>query len=153
MPTKRNPKAGKDALSAPSVAPSTTDQDDAAAQVVRDLVHGLAPLFPENPAKSDLPDTYAISEEQRWLAAHGWTPAEFLAHVYRHPLIQIRDRIAAAKALVAIAHKEQPKTVQNPDGSNVAGVVALSTGNVDLGALSDAEVTALGLLLAKARRA
>jgi hypothetical protein len=47
-----------------------------------------------------------VQEQVAWVRRSGPTPVEFLARAYRNPVIEMRDRIAAAKALLDYTHRK-----------------------------------------------
>ena len=91
----------------------------------------------------DIPD--AINDPD-WVRSSGKTPLEFLTAVYRHPLVQMRDRISAAKTVVEYTHKKMPSAVElsGTNGGSIKVTGAMLAG------LSDAELGNLEALLMKA---
>jgi len=85
-------------------------------------------------------------EDESWVRSTGKTPLEFLTAVYRHPLVQMRDRISAAKTVVEYTHMKKPSSIEmtgrNGDAIKVSGAM--------LAGLSDAELETMQRLLEKA---
>lgn len=105
--------------------------------------------------QSEIPedDPTALSVEQQWIRARGWTPLEFLVYAYRSPFIKVADRINAAKAVLDYAHKRIPTAYTvGSDGKPVLLPVPVR-GGMDLSNLSEPELDALAALLQKANAA
>ncbi|CAB4142992.1 hypothetical protein UFOVP435_43 [uncultured Caudovirales phage] len=47
-----------------------------------------------------------VQEQVAWIRRSGATPVEFLARAYRNPVLEMRDRVAAAKALLDYTHRK-----------------------------------------------
>lgn len=84
-----------------------------------------------------------------WVRSSGKTPLEFLTAVYRHPLVRMTERIAAAKTVVEYTHKKIPSALEMT-GKN-GGIIKVTASMV--AGLSDAELETLEELMLKASRA
>jgi len=100
-------------LDAMAAAAKGRDDDESAAY----LQAMLKELRSPGPAKSALKslssegigtEAELIVDQVNWIRRTGETPLEFLTRMYRHPLIDTKDRIAAAKACQDLVHQKMP---------------------------------------------
>lgn len=68
----------------------------------RSQLAGLPPVT--DPAD----DKHFITDQVNWIRRTGETPLEFLTRMYRHPFVDRKDRISAAKAVQDYVHQKLP---------------------------------------------
>ena len=124
----------------------TTMTDECAE--TEDLSSELEGLHALGIGPSDIPDADDVLMDPQWVRSTGKTPLEFLSAVYRHPLIRMNERIAAAKTVMEYAHRKMPSAMEvtgmNGGPLRVSGAM--------LSGLSDEELGSLEMLLEKAAR-
>jgi hypothetical protein len=60
-----------------------------------------------------------LAEQANWIRRTGETPLEFLVNVYRNPLVELKERVSAARALLGYTHRALPNvTVVTGDANN-----------------------------------
>lgn len=109
--TKAEQKAVEKALlAATEPPPPAVDEDQAQLEAQRLFKPGgLAQQsafgpWPDQAAADDL----GLTEQANWVRRTGETPLEFLARVYRNPLVDVKDRISAARSALDFVHKKLP---------------------------------------------
>lgn len=124
---------------AQSVPTPTDDPDD-------DAIPGLLEsLRTMGDGDSELPDILDIGPDGTFIRKSGKTPLEFLTAAYRHPLVGMKERVSAAKAVLEFTHR---KPTSQGDGINPN--TPLSIDMRLLSGLNDKELQALLTLLDKA---
>ena len=98
-------------------------------------------------------DGLPATPEEQWMRMRGWTPFEFLTHVYRQPFVSLNLRIRAAESLLAYAHQQKPKRIDATidNGTGADGVVNIGDNIVDLKQLSDKDLLSIEGVLKKAK--
>lgn len=76
------------------------------------------------------PSALTAEEVDTWVKSSGWTPVEFLTHVYRNPWMKMDQRINAAKSVLEYAHRKLPSKLE------VEGKGGISVRNIDAAALA-----------------
>jgi hypothetical protein len=110
--------------------------------VAPDLIETLAALGSGPCEVADVVD------DPDWVRSTGKTPLEFLTAIYRHPLVRLSDRIAAAKTVADYTHRKMPNKVEV--GGLEGGPLRVTASQ--LAGLSDEELASLEAILAKAQR-
>lgn len=85
-------------------------------------------------------------EADEWIKQSGWSPVEYLTHVYRDPLQHPDRRVQAAKAVLDYAHRKLPAKIEVKGEVNTSNIVL---DGVALSKLSDKELATLTALLEK----
>jgi hypothetical protein len=130
-----------------SVPPNATPEQIAEVKARYDALSvGAGPGVSALPMPEDLD---SLSAEELHIRVSGWTPLEFLAHVYRQPFISMSHRIMAARACLEFVHRPQPRALVGVDGepSVVGGAVVPGIGTIDPRRLTDAQLAELDSLL------
>lgn len=90
------------------------------------------------------PSSLSKEELEFWIKSRGWTPAEFLTHVYRNGFAKMEHRISAAKAMLEYAHRKMPTKLE----AEVVGR-GMTIDATALSKLSDKELETLEKILTK----
>lgn len=102
------------------------------------------PIVPPFAIDASGPSQLGAQDIATWTVASGWTPVEFLTHLYRNPWQKTQDRIAAAKAVLEYNHRKLPEKLE------IAGR-GISLDMAALAKLSDKELATLEKILEKAQ--
>jgi hypothetical protein len=121
------------------------EADAIARKILDEKMKDSEPELPPFAVDASGPSDLGAKDIATWTAASGWTPVEFLTHLYRNPWQKTQDRIAAAKAVLEYNHRKLPEKIEF-EGSTKSLVLDSAA----LSSLSDKDLAVLEKLLEKA---